>query len=77
MPAAYEPFGIAHALLGFLFFVLVIALVLRLVRHGGHGHWHSGMMSQNSAQDILNERYAKGELTKEQFESMKKDIVAK
>ncbi len=75
MPAGYEPFGIAHALLGLLFFVLVVALVIRLVHHGGHGHWRHSMMGQNTAQDILNERYAKGELTKAEYETMKKDIA--
>ena len=45
--------------------VLVIWAVKRLSRGGGGG---------KSALDILNERYARGEINKEQFEQMKKDL---
>ena len=45
-----------------------IALVVFLVRRTGGG-------SRNeSATEILKKRYAKGEITKEEYESMKKDI---
>ncbi len=52
------------------FWVLVIWAILRFMKgcghHGRHGH--------NHAMEILKERYAKGEITREQFESIKKDI---
>jgi len=34
----------------------------------------SRIVSSKSAEDILNERYAKGELTREQYMQMKEDI---
>ena len=72
--------GALSGLLSLLFFVLIVMLILRLFRHG-HGyyghywqeHQHS---SSKTAHDILSERYAKGEITKTEYESMKKDITA-
>src|SRR3989304_1173332 len=44
-------------------------------RHYGHyGHYASDE-ERETAMEILGRRYAKGEITKEQFEQMKKDIV--
>ena len=71
----YSPFHMFG--FGFIFMILFWALivygVVLLVRHWSNSHkGHPGRGS--SAQDILKERYAKGEITKEQFESIKKDI---
>ena len=71
-----------HTLFGGLFmlvvWVAVIFFVVWVVRElsgsnrNGHG---SGRDGGKIALDILKERYAKGELTKEQFETMKKEIL--
>lgn len=53
-----------------LTWVLIIWGIVSLVKHFSH-HPHDG---HNHAIDILKERYAKGEITKEQYESMKKDL---
>ena len=54
-----------------VFWVLFIALIVWVVRE------FSGKNSKSSsnALDILKERYAKGEMNKEEFESKKKDIA--
>jgi putative membrane protein len=55
-----------------LFWGAVIYLIVWAVRRSSHG---SGMESQNrTALDIAKERYAKGEITKEQFDQIKKDL---
>jgi putative membrane protein len=61
-----------------LVFVCVLAIVYALFgqQHGSwrHGHDESGG-SRTGALDILKERYAKGEITKEVYDAMKKDLL--
>lgn len=80
-------FGLFGVILAVLFWVLVIWLIISFVRWiaGGHEHhhWHwrdrmeSGSSSIKSEPEhirILKERYAKGEINKEEFEQKKKDL---
>lgn len=72
-----------HTLFGGFFmvvaWVLIIWLVVWLVRgggaqtrkHEGHEHAHG-----KTALEILNERYAKGEIDRKEFEEKKKDILS-
>ena len=62
---------------GFIFFVAivigVILLIIWLVRRPGYNITDK---TSTHSLDILKERYAKGELTKEQYENMKKELVS-
>ena len=56
----------------FLAFVaLVIWVVVRLIERGGH----NVVTNNRTPLDIAEERYAKGEITKDQFEQIKKDLI--
>lgn len=55
-----------------VFWALFIALIVWVVREAGGRHSHS----RSQALDILKERYAKGEIDKEEFESKKKDLAS-
>lgn len=55
-----------------IFWALFIALIVWAVREFGGRN----STSSSRALDILKERYAKGEISKEEFESKKKDIAS-
>jgi putative membrane protein len=65
--------GIIGVLFSIVFWVGVIALVVwlitKLVKHE-----NSGKIEKQSPIDLAKERYARGEITKEEFEQLKKDL---
>ena len=75
-PAFFFPFHFGW--LGGIFIVLVFFLVAKWIllpwRNGNTSSFHSRSNGDDSARNILKERYAKGEITKEQFEQMMLDI---
>ncbi len=77
MGGYYGGFGYAPwwGIVMFLFWALVIGgvvfLIGRLVRQGSQT---SQGGSQDSAMDILRQRYARGEITKEQFDQLRRDL---
>jgi putative membrane protein len=61
----------------FLFWGLIIVGLVFLIRWliqatGDRGY--SGVNTGSNAMDILKERYARGEINRDEFESMKKDL---
>jgi putative membrane protein len=68
----YWVFGVVFWALGI---AAVVLLILSLVRRttGFRRGWYGG---EPDALEIARRRYARGEITKEQFEQMKKDLTA-
>ncbi|MGD9532842.1 MAG: SHOCT domain-containing protein [Candidatus Nitrosocosmicus sp.] len=63
---------------GVLFFIIIIILISRWLfwsnRYGYTSRYYYGHSSKDSAIKILNDRYAKGEITKDDYTHMKQDI---
>ena len=60
---------------GFLFILFIIFIVGRLVFWPvGMGRRHRYWYGYGDANEILRQRYAGGEITKEQFDQMKRDL---
>lgn len=85
-PESYFPYHIVGSILMAVFWVCIVVLIIRLFRrgfgHGRFGHLHGGCCGGmyghggDKAMETLRERYVKGEVSKEQFESMKKDLMS-
>lgn len=69
----YNWFGVAMMI---VFWILIIAGIVWLVRYLGGSSNVAGINTgrEKSPLDILKERYAKGEIKKEEFEEKKKDL---
>jgi len=61
---------------GFIFFILVVIgiifLIVWLVKRSNHPRVEN--KTDSKSLEVLKERYAKGEITKDQFDNMKKDL---
>jgi len=66
----YSPFDWASHIIMILFWILVIAVVVTLIKNTGSRKEGSG----NSAIEILKERYAKGEIDKREFNKKVKEL---
>jgi len=65
--------GLVFGLIGIMLLCFLAFMVIRFVAWGSMGHrriYRSGM----DAEEILRQRYAKGEITKEQFDQMLRDL---
>jgi putative membrane protein len=76
-------FGIWGFLLSGLWHILLLALIIWFIVWLLRGHhrgrrWGGmpGMWQSHSALQILNERYAKGEISKEEYEERKKTLTS-
>ena len=68
--------GWTGIILSFTFFILIIIGIILLIVWLVKRVTHSGteVRKDTNALDILKKRYAKGEITKDQYESIKKDL---
>ena len=81
------PYGVPFFFFPFGFFIVIFVLfaAFRFLFWGsGWGRWRRGWgygyyggYGYSDALEILNQRYARGEITKEQYEQMKADIQKK
>ncbi len=62
--------GFVMMLLGLVFIVAVVGVTLRLLKNN-----ETSTTSKINPLDIAKERYAKGELTRDEFAQLKKDII--
>jgi|DewCreStandDraft_4_1066084.scaffolds.fasta_scaffold571715_1 putative membrane protein len=63
--------------IGFLSMVLFWAVLVGGLFFAGRWLWGQGTLSRaDSALEILKKRYARGEITKQEFEDMKRDVLA-
>lgn len=70
----YDVWGV-YGIFGLVRSLVVIFIIFLLIRwiFGTHRHWRHGDESK-TALDHLKERYAKGEITKKEYQEMKKDL---
>jgi putative membrane protein len=68
-------FPMMFPILGFTVMLIVVYLIFG---RGFRPPWrdHDGGSQSDGAMEILRKRYAKGEITKEEFDQMKKDLLA-
>jgi len=60
-------------ILGFIFWILILVGLILLIKYLWEGAGSRG--AQESALEVLKKRYAKGEISKEEFEEKKKDLL--
>jgi len=73
-PAGMNGYGwFGGAILGLvwlIFMVVIVIFLVRLFKHHEYGHFNNA----NEPMEIARQRYAKGEINKEEFEQLKKDL---
>ncbi|MCX9082839.1 MAG: SHOCT domain-containing protein [Candidatus Methanoperedens sp.] len=57
---------------GLIFWILIVAGLILLIKYLWEG---GGARKEESALDILKKKYARGEISKEEFNEKKKDIL--
>jgi len=76
-PSGYG-WGMGFGMIGMgLFWIVLIVAVVALLRGQWGGGWGGGPPAERpprSALDILKERYARGEIGREEFEEKKRDL---
>ena len=66
--------GLAFDVLSFFFLCFLGFMALRFLVGGSMGHRSYNRWDRVDAEEILRQRYARGEITKEQFDQMLRDL---
>lgn len=74
-PGAFFPFFPFHfGWLGGIFLIFIVFWIAKWFFWPWRGGYYSHRYQHGNAESILKERYAKGEITKEQFQQMMRDL---
>lgn len=74
----FEPFHTIGSAISVIFWILVIIFILKLVKRGKRGNMHwEGWGEHKTAIGLLRERFAKGEISKEEYEEKKRVLSEK
>ncbi|MBW1609114.1 MAG: SHOCT domain-containing protein [Deltaproteobacteria bacterium] len=68
-------FGMIFMLLFWGLIIVGLVFLIRWLIQATGDRSHSGVSMGSTAMDILKERYAEGEINRDEFESMKKDLI--
>lgn len=74
MGLAWGPWGLVHGLFSLLIFAAIVVIAFVLVRQMMSGGQKTEGESRPTALDQLDERYARGEIDREEYLQRKKDI---
>lgn len=67
----YGVVGYGMLIFGFIFWLLILIGLILLIKY----LWEGGARKEESALELLKKRYARGEISKEEFEEKKKDLL--
>ena len=70
----WSGWGIVHAVFWLAILLAMIAIALTLVRRLGSGDANRNEAPRPTALDVLNERYARGEIDRQEYLQRKHDI---
>jgi putative membrane protein len=72
----FIPFAFFGALMFGLFWLIVIIILVYFFKKSKHHrhHIHYGSLGSNSAENLLKERFVKGEINDEEYKRMKKTL---
>ena len=71
----FNPFHFLYSVICFIVVFVIVMWLIRMIRGKGH-YMHGHGFYHDSGMNILREKYAKGEITKEEYHAKKKDLMS-